>query len=90
MSFFKKLFGGGTAKEETPAETYEGFAITPTPIREGTQWRISARIEKKVGDAVKTHTLMRADTVGDKETAEVFSVRKAKQVIDEQGDRLFG
>lgn len=87
MSWLKNLFGGGeAAAPEAAAEEYEGFAITPTPVREGTQWRISARIEKDG----KTHTLMRADTVGDQETAAQFSLRKAKQVIDEQGERLFG
>ena len=88
MSFLKKLFGGGGegGAAEVSAEDYEGFLITPTPIKDGTQWRISARIEK--GD--QTHTLVRADTVGDAETATEFSIRKAKQVIDEQGDRLFG
>lgn len=88
MSFLKKLFGGGGTggAAEVSAEDYAGFLITPTPIKDGTQWRISARIEK--GD--QTHTLVRADTVGDAETATEFSIRKAKQVIDEQGDRLFG
>lgn len=88
MSFLKKLFGGGGEASAAEAETeaYEGFSITPTPIKDGTQWRISAKIEK----GEKTHTLVRADTVGDAQTAAEFSVRKAKQVIDEQGERLFG
>lgn len=90
MSFFKKLFGGGEAKQEdAPAETYEGFSITPAPVPEGSQWRIGARIEKEVGGETKTHTLVRADVVGDLESAQAFSIRKAKQVIDEQGERLF-
>jgi len=39
---------------------------------------------------VKPHHLMRADTLGSIEEAEAFSIRKAKQVIDEQGDAIFG
>ena len=90
MSWLKNLFGGGeTSAPEAASEEYEGFKITPTPVREGSQWRISARIEKEVDGEVKTHMLVRADTVGDQETAEAFSVRKAKQMIDEQGERLF-
>ena len=91
MSFFKKLFGGGDGPEAAePAESYEGFSITPAPIKEGSQWRISALIEREVEGVVKSHTLVRADTVGDRETAVTFSVRKAKQAIDEQGVQLFG
>lgn len=86
MSLFKRLFGGGGSPErEAASEEYEGFRITAAPMREGTQWRVGARIEK--GDRV--HEFVRADTVGDEETAVAFSVRKAKQVIDEQGDRVF-
>ena len=90
MSFLKRLFGGGggAPDPEASGERYKEFLITPTPIKEGTQWRISARIEKEVGGEVKSHTLVRADTVGDRETAEQFSMRKAKQAIDEQGERL--
>ncbi len=38
---------------------------------------------------VKSHTLIRADTLGDLEGANEASISKAKQVIDEQGDRIF-
>lgn len=91
MSFLKKLFGGGGSAEasEPASEIYEGFKITPTPQREGTQFRISARIEKEVDGTVKSHTLIRADTLGDLEGANEASISKAKQVIDEQGDRIF-
>jgi len=33
--------------------------------------------------------LLRADTLRSLEEAEAFSIRKAKQVIDEQGERIF-
>ncbi|MEO9683664.1 MAG: HlyU family transcriptional regulator [Tateyamaria sp.] len=91
MSFLKKLFGGSGA--ETPAkataESYKDYSITPTPIREGTAYRVSARIEKQIDDETKIHTLVRADTIGDLSQAEATSIAKAKQMIDEQGDRIF-
>ena len=34
--------------------------------------------------------MIRADQIADAEEAEAFSIRKAKQLIDEQGDALFG
>lgn len=91
MSLLSKLFGGGKpAAPETPPETYEGFRIFPDPIKEGSQYRIAARIEKEIGGELKTHQLIRADTMGDRDAAASASLGKAKQLIDEQGDRLFG
>ena len=86
MSLFSKLFGGGSPKAEVKPEIYEGFSITPTPIPEGSRYRLSARIDK----GEQTHTLIRADVLEDIETANSVSIAKAKQMIDEQGDRLFG
>lgn len=88
MSFLSKLFGGGGGgTQPTPnTETYEGFTITPEPQREGTNWRIAARIEKDG----KSHLLIRADQLSDRTECEKASIGKAKQMIDEQGDRLFG
>ena len=90
MSWFSRLFGG---KSDQPApqsgagrEDYKGFAITPTPIKDGGQFRVAARIEKDG----KTHEMIRADTTASLDQATEISVRKAKQMIDEQGDRLFG
>ncbi|MFK7745982.1 MAG: HlyU family transcriptional regulator [Roseobacter sp.] len=91
MSFLKKLFGGGAAsKSDAPVEEYEGFRITATPISEGNTYRISALIEKEMGSETRSHTLLRADTVQGLDEAQAASIRKAKQVIDEQGNRIFG
>ncbi len=87
MSLFSKLFGGGgSAEPEAEAETYEGFRITPSPAREGGRFRIGATIAKDG----RTHHLIRADMLETLEDANEASVRKAKQMIDEQGERLFG
>lgn len=89
MSLLSKLFGSrskSSAETEQPAEEYNGFAITPTPIKEGPRYRLSARIEKDG----KTHMLIRADTVEDEATALASSLAKAKQAIDQLGDGIFG
>lgn len=86
MSLFSKLFGGGTRAPEAEPEDYKGFAITVSPQKDGSGWRIAARIEKDG----QIHDLIRADVLNEKEAAEQASLSKAKQVIDEQGDRLFG
>ena len=94
MALFSRLFGGGgnkdTASAESTSETYKDFTITPCPIKEGNRFRVSARIEREVGGVVKSHTLIRADVIDGRDEAEETSVRKAKQMIDEQGERLFG
>ena len=89
MSLFSRLFGGGASKDVEP-ETHNGFKIFAEPMKDGTTWRIAARIEKEIDGEVKSHQLIRADTLESQEAASEASVRKAKQVIDEQGDRLFG
>ena len=87
MSLFSKLFGGKGAPEPQ-SEDYKGFRITPTPQQASGGFRLSARIEKEIDGTMKSHDLLRADLVQSREEAEAYSIRKAKQVIDEQGDAL--
>lgn len=90
MSLLSKLFGARPKPTEAatdhPSEDYNGFTITPTPMKDGPRFRLSARIEKDG----RSHTLIRADTIDDEATAIASSLAKAKRMIDEQGDRLFG
>ncbi|MEO0503963.1 MAG: HlyU family transcriptional regulator, partial [Pseudomonadota bacterium] len=74
---------------EAAAEDYKGYRITPTPIAEGQQHRLSARVEKEMGGETRTHILIRADTVAGLEAAQAASVEKAQQVIDALGDGIF-
>jgi hypothetical protein len=46
-------------------------------------------ITKEVAGEAKTHRLIRADLFGSSDEAARFAVVKARQVIDEQGERLF-
>ena len=90
MSLFSKLFGGGSAASEPEPETYEGFRIFPEPIKESGGYRLGARIEKEVGGETRVHQLIRADVFQSEEEAMKFSVSKAKQMIDQMGEGLFG
>lgn len=88
MPFWSRLFG---QKPDTPSpsaksEEYKGFTITPAPTREGGQFRVGAVIEK----GGRRHNLIRADTMASQDEAAAISLAKARQVIDEQGDRVFG
>ena len=90
MSLLSRLFGGGgSAKSTAEPVSHEGFKIYPEPIAEGGQHRIAARIEKEINGETKSHQLIRADTLNDAAAAADASIGKAKQLIDEQGERLF-
>ena len=89
MPFWSRLFGRAPAADAPAAsasEEHKGFRITPRPIREGSHFRVAARIEKDG----RVHDLVRADTMASLDDARAMSLRKARQTIDEQGERLFG
>ncbi len=89
MSLLSRLFGGKSPEVAQSAEDYKGMRIYPEPIREGQTYRLSARIEQDSGGEIREHRLIRADTFTDAAQAVDASTAKAKQMIDEQGDRLF-
>jgi len=90
MSFLKKLFGGKDSGSAAAAsEMHEGYIITPAPIGENGQFRLCADIRKEVDGEMKSHRLIRADVFASADQAVDASVSKAKQVIREQGERMF-
>jgi hypothetical protein len=96
VSFLKSLFGGGKREEAAPGEApagpaveYKGFRIRPAPFQAGGQYQTSGLIEKDFPEGTKTHRFIRADKHASKDDATAFSVTKAQQIIDEQGDRVF-
>ena len=70
-------------------EVYQDLRIYPTPIPEGGQWRLAATIVKGTGEDEVEYALVRADVFSSRDDAASFAVRKARQIIDEQGERLF-
>lgn len=92
MSFLKKLFGGGDAEASSkPVEEleHEGYMVATTPIPEGGQYRLSALITKEIDGEILQHQLIRADLFTNTQDASQAAIRKAKQVIKEQGDKMF-
>jgi hypothetical protein len=88
MSFWKKLFGGGDAAAPVAGKRAEhkGFAIEAQPYKEGGQFQLAGTISKDG----KTHRFVRADRFTDADEAAEFALNKGRQIIDEQGERLFG
>ena len=93
MSFLKKLFGGGESapKPSKPAASvdYNGYKITPAPMKDNGQFRLAGTISKEINGVEKSLLLIRADTFPSKEAAEEATLKKARYVIDEQGDAVF-
>ena len=92
MSLLSRLFGKKPDAPDKPgsSEEYKDFRITSKPIREGGRYRVAARIDKVVNGVAKSHELIRSDTMASLDEATTFSAAKARQMIDEQGDKLFG
>lgn len=90
MSFLKKIFGGGSnAKSAHAAVTYNGYEIIPQPRAEGAQFRLYGTISKEIDGTLKEHILIRADMFSNQDDAVNETLRKAKKLIEEQGDRIF-
>ena len=91
MSFWKSLFGGGAAKTEKAAEPveYNGFTIRPAPYQAEGQYQTAGTIAKEIGGVMREHKFIRADRHPAFDDAVSFSQSKARQMIDQMGDRLF-
>ena len=93
MGFLSKLFGGGKsdagAAKEGDAVEYKGFEITPAARPQNGQWLTAGIIRKEIDGALKEHRFLRADTHPSPEAANDFAVVKGRQIVDEQGERLF-
>jgi len=97
MSFWKKLFGGGDEGGGAAAaaggalgqEEYKGFLIKAIEMRAGSEYQLAGTIEKDVGGEHKLHQFVRADRMSSKDDLVSLALSKGRQIIDEQGERLF-
>ena len=93
MSFFKSLFGSGKAtspvKPGKRAE-HKGFTIEAAVYPEGGQFQLAGTISKEIGGEVKTCRYVRADRFASKDEAAERALDKGRQIVDEQGDKVFG
>ena len=87
------LAGTGQGASREPAEPpveYRGYRIHSTPYRTQGRYQTAGVIEKDGPEGTKEHRFIRAETHESKDDAVAFSIYKAKQIIDERGERLFG
>jgi hypothetical protein len=94
MSFFKNLFGFGSAPQAEAASAataeHNGFTIRATPYQENGQWQMCGVIEKEIMGEMKSHRFIRADKFGNRDEAAEFTLNKARQIINQSGDGVFG
>jgi hypothetical protein len=90
--FLKNLTGSGEtsaqAYDEAEAVEYKGFHIAPAPMKDASGWRVAAVIYKEIEGERCTHHLIRADVFADRGFASELSIRKAKMVIDDRGEKI--
>jgi len=92
MSFFSVLFGRGkaapAAKPSEPVE-YKGFIISAAPYKNNGHYQTAGVIAREVDGVHKEHRFIRADSYASYDDAVTFTLNKARQIIDLQGERIF-
>ncbi len=88
-SLIRKLTGSRKQEQAFEAVEYRGYLIRPTPRREGSHYYTAGTISKTTEAGTREHAFIRADTHTSADNAAQHAISKGRQIIDEQGDRLF-
>jgi hypothetical protein len=94
MSFWSALFGGrgrgsaASAKISDPVE-YKGYVIVAAPYKNNGHYQTAGVIARDVGGVRKEHRFIRADAYASYDDAVNFTLNKARQIVDLQGERMF-
>ena len=94
MSFWKSLFGGKAEGAEHGGEAgeaveYKGFVIRAAPFKSEGRYQTAGVITKEIAGERKEHRFIRADTHASRDEAVAFTLMKARQIIDQMGERIF-
>ena len=95
MSIFSRLFGakpgdGHAAPKTFKTVEHKGFRIDAQPYAADGQYQVAGLISKDVDGISREHRFVRADRFGGVSDAADIAILKAQQMIDQQGERLFG
>jgi hypothetical protein len=96
MSFWSALFGGrggrgggaASAKVSDPVE-YKGCVIRAAPYKNNGHYQTAGVITKVIDGVTKEHRFIRADAYASYDDAVSFTLNKARQIVDLQGERMF-
>ena len=75
-------------KDLDPVE-YKGFVIRAAPYKNNGHYQTAGTIEREIGGVRKEHRFIRADAYASYDDAVTFTLNKARQIIDLQGERIF-
>ena len=96
MSFWKKLLGGhggegsvAGAPKVLGEEEYNGYVIRAIEVKAGSEYQLCGEIEKEIDGEVKVAQFIRADKISDRGQVAEISLAKGRQVVDEQGEKVF-
>ncbi len=92
MSFWKRIFGGGSGASgsfEGESREFNGHKIYAEPVKDNGQWRLAGRITKEVDGATKEHKFVRADVFSSREDAVSLAFKKGELIIQQMGKSLF-
>ena len=97
MSFLKRLFGlgggeaeGGASAKPAKQVEHKGFLISATPYKADGQYQTCGVVAKEIDGVLKEHRFIRADRFAGLGDAIEVSLKKGQQIVDEQGERIFG
>jgi hypothetical protein len=91
-----RFFGSATSQSGMQADsftdpvTHDDYTIKPESFLENGQWITAARISRQFPDGVREHEFVRADIFPSQGGANECAVRKARTLIDQMGDNVFG
>ncbi len=89
----RRLIGAGPRKEAAPrveeTAVHGEYRIQAAPRKDGAQWITAGVITKTIDGVEREHRFVRGDFYPSKDNAIEFSIAKARQIIDLEGDRLF-
>jgi hypothetical protein len=92
MSIWSALFGrrpaAESARQSDPVE-YKGYVIRAAPYKNNGAYQTAGVIEREVGGVKKQHRFIRADAYASYDDAVNFTLNKARQIVDLQGERMF-
>jgi hypothetical protein len=92
LSALLSRFSGGASAPAAPAfeaVAYKGYRLRPDPYPGKSGFQTAGIIEKEIGGELKRHRFVRAETHPSQDDAATFALVKARQIVDEQGDRVF-
>lgn len=88
-SFFSKRSSADPVDKRGDPVEYMGYTIFPAPRKDRGQFHTAGVITKGFPEGAKEQHFIRADTHTSWDDACAHAVIKARQIIDQQGEKLF-